>query len=145
MMRNYRSLTLACLGLLTCAAQSQIDVLRVTDAWIRATPPGVMVLAGYMTVENLGPEDVKITAAESPQFGMIELHRTVIEDDIARMHKQSYFLVPAGGKLILTPNDRHLMMMMPNVPLQLGDDVTVVLTFDNGVNLGVKAPLRSEQ
>jgi copper(I)-binding protein len=120
-------------------------MLRVTDAWIRAAPPGAMVLAGYMTVENSGPEDVKITAAESPQFGMIELHRSVIENDVARMRKQPYFLVPAGGKLVLAPNDRHLMMMMPNVPLRLGDDVTVVLTLDNGTSLKVNAPLRSIQ
>ncbi len=100
------------------------------------------MLAGYMTVENTGPEDTKITAAESPQFGMIELHRTVIEDDVARMRKQPHFLVPAGGRLVLAPNDRHLMMMMPNVPLQLGENVTVVLTLDNGASLKVNAPLR---
>jgi copper(I)-binding protein len=145
MMSKSKFLALMCIALATYTAQSQVSTLRVTDAWIRAAPPGAMVLAGYMTVENSGPEDVKITAAESPQFGMIELHRTVIEDDIARMRRQPYFLVPAGGKLVLTPNDRHLMMMMPNAPLRLGDDVTVVLTFDNGASLKVNVPLRSIQ
>ncbi len=142
-MRKHRSLALVCVALATCAAQSQTGMLRVTDAWIRAAPPGAMVLAGYMTVENSSPEDIKLTAAESPQFGMIELHRSVIEDDAARMRKQPYFLVPARGKLVLEPNGRHLMMMMPNVPLQSGDNVTVVLTLDNGASLEVNAPLRS--
>ncbi len=138
-----RLLALVCVALATCAAQSQTSMLRVTDAWIRAAPPGAVVLAGYMTVENPGPKDIKITAAESPQFGMIELHRTAIEDDVARMRKQPHFLVPAGEKLVLAPNGRHLMMMMPNIPLQSGDNVTVVLTLDNGASLEVNAPLRS--
>lgn len=131
-----------CVVLAACAAQSQPGTLHVTDAWIRAAPPGIMVLGGYMTVENPGLENVKITAASSPQFGMIELHRTVIENDVARMRKQPYFMVPAGEKLVLAPNGRHLMMMMPNVPLQVGDDVTVVLTLDNGAILEVNAALR---
>lgn len=134
-----------CLVLAACAAQSQTSALRVTDAWIREAPPGAMVLAGYMNVENTGTEDVNLIAAESPQFGMIELHRSVIEGDVARMRKQSYFLVPAGAKLVLAPNDRHLMMMMPNGPLQSGDEVAVLLKFDNGAILEVSAPLRSIQ
>ncbi len=142
MMHKYCLLAIVWLVSATGAAQTQTSVLRVTDAWIRAAPPGVGVLAGYMTMENSGAVDVKVTAAESPQFGMIELHRTVIEDDVARMRKQAYFLVPAGGKLMLAPNDRHLMLMMPNVPLQHGDDVTVVLTLDNGASLEISAPLR---
>lgn len=142
MMRKLVSTAVLCVVLAASAARSQPSVLRVVDAWIRAAPPGATVLAGYMTVENPGLENVNITAASSPQFGMIELHRTVIENDVARMRKQPYFMVPAGEKLVLAPNGRHLMMMMPNAPLQVGDDVTVVLTLDNGAILEVNAALR---
>jgi copper(I)-binding protein len=128
--------------LTSSAAQSQPSSLRVTDAWIRAAPPGAMVMAGYMTLENAGTEDVRMTAARSPQFGKIELHRTVIENEVAGMRKQAYFVVPAGGSLVLAPNARHLMMMLPNIPLQAGDEVTVVLTFDDATGLEVNAQVR---
>ncbi len=143
MKSKIRPLVLLCIVLISGAVQSQAaNRLRVTDAWIRAAPPGVMVLAGYMTLENPGPEDIKITAAESPQFGMIELHRTVIEDDVARMRRQPYFLVPAEAQLVLAPNDRHLMMMMPKLAVQLGDKVTVRLKLDDGTSVEFKAILR---
>lgn len=128
--------------LLSVLACAQTDLLRVTDAWIRAGPPGISALAGYMTLENTSDKDIKIVGAESPQFATIELHHTIIEKDIARMREQPYWIVPASGKFISEPNGAHLMMMMPHSPLQRGDTVQITLRLNSTITQEVVATLR---
>lgn len=123
-------------------AWSDSPQLHITDAWVRAGPPGAMALAGYMRVDNPRSKAVKIVSVSSPHFGMIALHRTVIENDIARMVEQTYLLVPANGRLALQPNDTHLMLMMPKAALAPGDYVILKLTLEGGHSVTVKAPVK---
>ena len=126
-------------------AWSDSPDLRITDAWVRAGPPGVMALAGYMRLDNSSSKAVKVLSVSSPQFGMIELHRTIIENGVARMVGQEYLMVPANGSLRLRPNDWHLMLMMPKSPLSPGDEVTLKLTLDDGRSITVKAPVKTHE
>ena len=142
MMRAYSFFLLMSSALAINLAWSQTNMLQVTDAWVRAAPPGAMALAGYMTIVNTSTEDVKVTAVESPKFARIEFHRTLVKNDIARMQKLDYFLVPANGELYLKPNGRHLMMMQPSSPLHPGDTVSLILQLDDGKKLNVDAKLR---
>ena len=67
------SIFAASLTWLSSAVAGETAALRVQDAWIRAAPPGVSVLAGYMTLVNDSDGDLIITAASSPSFRMIEM------------------------------------------------------------------------
>jgi copper(I)-binding protein len=104
-----------------------------------------MALAGYMRLENPTTTAIKIVSVSSPQFGMIELHRTVIENDVARMVEQAYLLIPANGVAELQPNGWHLMLMMPNSALAPGDRVTLKLNLDSGSSVTVVAPVKTAE
>lgn len=121
------------------------DTLQVDDAWVRAGPPTAEVLAAYLRLRNTGDSARKIVAAESPAFERVEMHRTVIEDGMARMLPQSSLTVPAGGELVLEPGGYHLMLIQPNAPLKNDDKVELTLTDADDNRLSFTAVVRPPQ
>lgn len=111
--------------------EAKTSTLHASGAWIREAPPNAMALAGYMVIENKGSKDRKLLGVSSPSFGHIELHRTRLEDGIAKMIPQDSMPISAGGRLELKPGDYHLMMMQPGQTLKAGDKVEAVLQFDD--------------
>lgn len=109
--------------------------LSLLDAWIPEPPPGARILAGYLTLENSGPESRFLVAVSSPLFAHAELHRTVITDDIARMEAQSRLEIPASGLLTLEPGGYHLMLFDPSTRLAAGMQVDLTLEFDDRSSL----------
>jgi periplasmic copper chaperone A len=125
--------------LFTAGAYAQ-DV-TIEDAWVREGPPGMGMLAGFMTVNNQGKEEIGIVAAEGPDFGSIELHRSIVENGMARMVPQKSIPVPAGGSVALKPGDYHLMLMQPKRALKAGDTTEITLILDDGARLTVDVPV----
>ena len=70
-----------------------------------------------MQIANPGPKII-IVGASSPQFEMVEIHRTEIVDGMARMIPQDRLPVPAGGSVTLEPGGLHLMLIQAKQPLQ---------------------------
>lgn len=140
-----RLLPLLALALFTATAIAAETDLSVHHAWIREAPPTAPVLAGYMIIENDGPEPRKLIATESPTFEAIELHRSVFKDGIASMMPvESITVPPDGGHVALKPGDYHLMMMDPAKPLRAGDEVTVWLTFNGGERVKTTLAVRKD-
>jgi copper(I)-binding protein len=116
--------------------------LSVHSAWIREAPLGAPALAGYMVIENGGAAPRKLISAKSAAFRAVELHRSVIENDMARMARQAAVSIPpAGGQVKLKPGGYHLMMIKPLRALRAGDKASVVLVFDGDEQLKVRVPV----
>lgn len=130
---------------LSVAVGGETVALRAQDAWIRAAPPGVSVLAGYLTLVNDSDRDIIITGASSPTFRIIEMHRSVSKGGMARMIEQEVLTVPAGGRLVLEPKGLHLMLMMPTAALRAGDTVKLSLQLGDGRSLYVKARVETPE
>lgn len=130
---------LAGLGSGLAFADSQ---LTVDDAWIREAPPGATALAGYLSLHNQGDTKRMVVGASSPAFANAMLHRTVMEDGMAKMFHQHLIEVPAGESVTFEPNDYHIMLMKPVHPLKAGDLVDVTLEFKNGEKLRVEHVVR---
>ena len=97
--------------------------------------PGRHMSAGYFVLTNTTDSPIRITAAASPQFGMIEMHETTIEDGIARMREIEELVVPANSSVTFERGGKHLMLMRAqnveqNVSLQLFSDDAPVLSID---------------
>jgi copper(I)-binding protein len=115
--------------------------LQVSEPWIREAPPTSRVLAGYLTLVNTGNNTVTVTAISSPDFKNAEIHRTVIEEGIARMLAVKQLEVPAGGQLMLEPGGYHLMLFDPMRTLTEGETVTLIIHLDNGNQMSATAPV----
>lgn len=129
----YKTILFIFLTLLIVACnQNSTDTIHVSDAWVREAPPNVSMLAGYANITNNSDEDRIITSAKSKQFKMVEVHKTIVEDGVAKMRRQNNLIIRAGKTLKLKPGSYHLMLMHPQSALKLNDEVNVTITLKNG-------------
>jgi len=67
--------------------------------------------AGYLSITNNTDELISISRVESSQFESVQLHESVIEDGIAKMHRLNDLSIPANSTIKLEPSGKHLMLM----------------------------------
>ncbi len=134
-------MTAATLLLLVCCGAAAAAGLSARHAWIRLLP-GDLPAAGYLELVNTGADSVRLTGAQSPGFGTIELHESSEQSGVARMRRVERLAIPAGGTLVLEPRGYHLMLSGPSGDLQPGERVPVTLEFSDGTRLPVSFLLR---
>lgn len=122
-------------------AMAHGDTLRVTDAWISEAPPGAMMLAGYLKLENLGHEPHTITAIRSNSGAEVMMHVTEIVDGVAKMRHLDALTIPPGEKAVFEPGGYHLMIMGAPA-LKAGDHLDLQIVTDHGDPIEVQAEVR---
>lgn len=84
--------------------------LQIDHPWIRVTPKGAPVTAGYLTITNKGKTADVLTAASLEGAGGAEIHQTIVEDGIAKMRPVRDGVEIGPGKTVtLEPNGLHIM------------------------------------
>jgi copper(I)-binding protein len=116
--------------------------VRVTDPWVREGPPSAAVLAAFMVIRNNSQQTATVARVTSPQFKRIEMHRTEIQNGVARMIPQPNLTIPAGKELVLKPGSYHLMLFDPSSPMMAGTTVELTLHMQDGSELKIPAPVR---
>jgi hypothetical protein len=129
--------------LFMCIAGSTLaaPTMDITDGWVREAPHTSRVLAAYMQIINLTDSELTVTGITSPDFEAAELHRTVVENGMARMLPVPELTIPAGGSITLAPGGLHLMLFDPVRPLQQGDTVTLVLHRSDDICITLAVPV----
>jgi periplasmic copper chaperone A len=115
--------------------------VTVENAWMRATPPGAKIAAGYLTIRNTGAAD-RLLGVSSPVAERVETHVTVREGDILRMREVKGYDVPASGTLELKPGGAHLMFVSIKAPMKEGTSVLATLKFQRAGELKVEFQVR---
>jgi len=118
--------------------------ISVGDPWVREAPPFSKVLGAYLIVKNSGSQDRVLTAASSPAFQRVEMHKTEIREGVARMLRQETVGVPANSEVAFESGGYHLMLMEPLKPLKAGDHVDMTLLFSDGEQVAFTAEVRKE-
>ena len=113
--------------LVASSAWSQVEIEK---PWMRATPPGANVAAGYMTVRNKSASPERLIGASSPAAARVETHVNIKDGDILRMRETKALDISPKGKLELKPGGAHLMLIDLKQPLKEGDTVQVTLKFE---------------
>ncbi|MFT4634301.1 MAG: protein SCO1/2 [Chitinophagales bacterium] len=111
---------------------SKMHGLVIENAWIRPAPPGVQSMAAYFDLHNNSKKDIVIVNSGSSAFSMAMIHNTVIEDGVASMNHLDQLLIPAMGKISLSPLGTHMMLMGPKQELGLGDSAEIELVAKDG-------------
>lgn len=118
--------------------------LRAMQAWVRAVPPTASMTAGYLVIENGGPEDAVLSGVESTLFASVETHETVVTNGIARMRPRERLVIAAGERTRLEPGGLHLMLMRPAQPLPAEGPVPLTLVFEDGRRVEIEAEIRAQ-
>jgi periplasmic copper chaperone A len=117
--------------------------VTVSDPYARAVPPGQPNSGVFMTLTNPSKEAHALVSAQSPAAKKVELHTTVKEGEMMKMRPVDRIEVPAGGTVKLMPGGLHVMLIGLNGALAAGDDVDLTLSFEDGTQTKVKAPVRT--
>ncbi|GGX72827.1 copper chaperone PCu(A)C [Saccharospirillum salsuginis] len=124
---------------LSLAHDYQHHDLTIAHPWARATPPGVTVGGGFLTIHNGSDQDETLLGGSAPFAREVQIHETRQEGDVMKMeHRPEGLLIPAGESRSLQPGGYHVMFMGMDSPLVDGEKVPVTLTFEHAGNIDVE-------
>ena len=126
-----KQLTLALLSALLMVACSQTQApLSASDVVVTQSVPGMPMSAGYFKLTNNSGQAITISHVTSPQFASVQMHETIIKDEVARMVALETLILQPGEIVSFEPGGKHLMLMQP------ADDIdSVTLEFFAGESL----------
>ena len=85
-----------------------------------------------MTLHNGTDANAWVLRARADVAQTVELHRTQIDDDMARMRPVDVLEVPANGEAILEPAGTHMMLIDLAQDFAEGDIFPVILKLASG-------------
>lgn len=103
-----------------------------TQIWARASHPMQTIAAAY--VVSLPSA---ITAVTTPAARVVELHEMKTENGVMSMNKVQRIAAPP-------PDGAHLMLIDLVNPLRAGDTIELTVTFEDGSQETISAPVRDE-
>ncbi|WP_169577489.1 copper chaperone PCu(A)C [Sinimarinibacterium sp. CAU 1509] len=136
------TLTLGLPAISNAESPSASSPVELTDAWVRATPPGAGAAAGYGTLRNTSDRTVRITALSSPLSKKLEIHEMKMAGGQMQMRAVADPTLAPGETLTLQPGGFHLMFMGLNSTPQAGDQVELTLELDGGSPAQFTLPVR---
>jgi copper(I)-binding protein len=118
------------------------DSLRVSDAWLRALPPGQANSAAYMTLENIGERVLTIKGVTTPLAQRVEIHESRQQDGMWSMQAEESLTLDPGQTSVLAPGARHLMLFGLKRAPREGERVAFELNLQGGQLVRVSAEVR---
>ncbi len=139
-----RKLPASLIWLLLIASSVQAEnQFYIDNAWIESSRPGTSMSAGFMTIMNKGVLSDRLIAIETDLAVTVELHSTLIVDEVMSMRPLSNGLViPPAGVVKLSSGTIHMMFMDLKEPLMVGDTCLLVLHFEKTGKLAVTVPVK---
>jgi len=109
------------LVLAACTEKSGPPVVA-SNIIVTAPAPGMPMAAGYLDITNQSGTAIRITSVTSPDYELVEMHETTIEDGVARMRAIPALEIEDGDTVTFERGGKHLMLMRP---LESPDTVTL--------------------
>ena len=110
--------------------------------WIQPTPPGIKTTMMGGLILNEGDEEDYLTGARSEVAKVVEIHKTVMENEIAKMVKQDKVKIPPKGKVHFKHHGYHIMLIGLKRPLKEGDKVKITLIFEKSGEITLEVPVK---
>jgi copper(I)-binding protein len=121
-------------------AQSfKTGTIEVNQPWMRATPKGADVAAGYFRVTNSGTTPDRLIGGSSAVASSVQIHEMTMTNGVMKMHPVSDGLeIKPGETVELKPTSAHAMFLGLKQPLKQGDHVKGTLMFEKSGALDVE-------
>ena len=116
----------------------QVKSLRVSNPFVRATPPGAKVAGVFMSIENRGKEADRLVSASSPVAGVVEIHEMAMDGGMMKMRAVKSIDLTPGATVEFRPGGYHVMLEELKQPLKQGDQIPVLLTFEKAGTMEIK-------
>jgi copper(I)-binding protein len=126
--------------LLLAGCGSSTSGLQVDSAWARPAGRG-MNSAAYLMIRN-GPDPDVLTGAASEAADIVQIHRTVLDENgTARMEEQPRLTLGPGQILEMKPGGIHIMLIDLRQPLLSGETFDITLYFEQAGEYHASVPV----
>lgn len=123
-------------------AMKTTGTLTLSNIWLRFTPPGAKVGAGYLTITNNGTKTDRLIAVKSTIAKKNEIHEMAMDKDIMIMRPVADGItIEPGQSVDLKPGGFHLMLMGLTEPLAEGDIHKLTLVFEIAGDIEIEMPV----
>jgi copper(I)-binding protein len=122
------------LALSACSQQATTQV-RVENGWVAEIPPVLKVTAALMVLHNDGATSRYLIGATSPATESIEVHKSIVVNDLAKMVRQMELEIPPGGSISFDNQSGYHLMLYGVNGLKAGQSIPITLQFKDGSEL----------
>jgi hypothetical protein len=141
-MKRYFVLVIALLLTLSACSSSPGDI-EVHNAWVRPTAKGENA-AVYLSLHNHSSTGDELIGASSNVADSVELHESMMENDVMRMHRVDSVPLAADEEIMLEPGGLHIMLIGLKQDLALGEHIGVVLHFKNHEDIAIEVHIEDQ-
>ncbi len=122
----------------------KIGSIEVAQPWVRATPKGADLTAGYFRMTNSSTIADRLTGGSSAVAARVEVHEMTMTEGVMKMRPLPNGLeIKPGETVEFKPNSYHAMFVGLKQPLKQGDHVKGTLTFEKAGALEVEFTVES--
>jgi len=112
--------------------QSAENTIEFIDPWIRSVPAVSPNSAAYIEIRNGTQKAINLTGIQSQLADRIEIHGVETDDaGTMKMFEMDQIAIAPSESAELKPGGNHVMIFGLKQPLNLGEQVTMLLSFDN--------------
>lgn len=126
--------------ILMACSSSQSDNVTFDDLIIYAPRAGSSVTAGFTNISNSTGEAITIDAITSPQFNIVEIHETIIDNGVAKMLKIEKLIIDNDESVALKPGGKHLMLIGAKKVILEGEEINLIVKLSNDQTMNLKTP-----
>jgi hypothetical protein len=116
--------------------------ISVAGAWARPSPMTAGNGAIYMQLKNSGGSTDALVSASTDVAEVVEIHESIIENDVMKMHPVEKVEIPAGGMAMLEPGGYHVMLINLKQQLEPDSKISVTLNFEQSDPLTIEAEIK---
>ncbi len=131
--------TLLAAGVVAFALPASADIL-ISGQYLIVSRGAMAAGAAYFVVENTGATDDHLVGASSTFAARTELHTHIASPNgvMQMVSVPGGWIIPAGGIHVLQRGGDHVMLMGMSPRPQMGDVVTLTLTFEKAGDVPVQ-------
>jgi periplasmic copper chaperone A len=136
--RKVASLILFLTFLLSACASG--EGIEVHEAWVRNAKQSETT-AVYMILHNHTDVDDTFVGVSTDVAEAAELHLSEVQNDVMTMTHQKGIEIRAGDEIVLETGGYHIMLIGLKQDLNIGDEITITLHFENYPDVTVAVPV----
>ena len=114
----------------TFAQHYETGQIHILSPWARALPPTSPNGAVYLTLTNHGAHPDTLLGASADIAEHVEVHSHILEDGMMKMRRVESVDLPPHKEVLFAPRGHHIMLIGLKQPLAVGDQFSLLLTFE---------------
>ena len=118
----------------------QGNLLKINESWSRATTSSQKTGAVFLKIKNVGMHSDKLIGVEADIANHSSLHQMIHENGVMKMRAiKGGIKVSANSEVILSPGQKHIMLMGLKKRLKENSNIPLTLIFEKSGKINVLA------